>query len=430
MFPRLDAVAFLNLSIRFNNGKSASVLERMKKTILPNGMTLITDKRPSKSVAIVITVKVGSCNETARNAGISHLIDHVLAESTKNRSKEQIENEVARLGGEINSESSTQVCSCWIQILSRHFDTALDIIADVMQNPLFKKEDIQKEKKIILEEISMTHDDMDHWPAILLRKMLFKKHLAKNSIIGTKKSVKALTRKDLVGYYKRYYIPNNMVISIVGNINYADVKRKVKKAFSGFKRGKLPTVKKVKEPIQTKPQKKVEKRKISSSYIALGFKTVKGSDKDCFVLDVINAILVKPGTTAGRLMEKIRGRGLAYSVEVESIGNIDYGYFTIYADTDKKNISLVKDIILKELRLENLTAKEIEDAKGYFIGAYILENEDTYEWANTLAYFETIKDANLAKDLVKEIKKVTKKDILRVAKKYFKNHTMVVVQQK
>jgi len=177
-----------------------------------------------------------------------------------------------------------------------------------------------------------------------------------------------------------------MIISVVGDVIYGYVKRKVEKAFSTFKRGKLPKVKRVKEPIQTKPQKKVEKRKISSSYIALGFKTVKGSDKDSNVLSVIRAILFKPGTTAGRLMEKIRGRGLAYDVEVRNMCDIDFGYFAIYSSTDKKNINLVKNIILKELELENLTEKEIKDAKGFLAGGHILENEDTYEWADTLGY--------------------------------------------
>lgn len=421
---------FLNLStIRFNNGKTASILEKMKKTILRNGMTLITDKKPGKSVSVVITVRVDSC-EGAKNAGISHFIEHMLIKCTKDRSEKQLQEEIARLGGDLNGNTAHEMVSYWIKVPSKHFDTALDILADIIQNPLFSREDIQKEKGVILEEINMQHDDPEIWSAVLLEKTLFKKHFAKNRILGTKKAVKALTKKDIIRYYKRFYVPNNMVVSTAGNINYGDVKRKVEKAFSSFKRGKSPKVKKVKEPAQKKPQKKVEKRKVSSSYIALGFKTVRGSDKDNNVLDVIRAILVKVGTTAGRLMEKIRGRGLAYDVEVRNVGDIDFGYFAIYSGTDKKKVNLVKDIILKELKLENLTEKEIKDAKSYLAGGYVLENEDTYEWADTLGYNEVLKDVSLAQNYIKEIKKVTKKDILRVAKKYFNNHTIALVQQK
>ncbi len=397
----------------------------MKKTILSNSLTLLVNKRPSKSVTIEVSIKTGSNNETKKIMGISHFVEHMLFEGTKKRhSSTIISNEIEKLGGELNAYTTNERTSFYIKVLKKHFDIALDIISDIIQNPLFNKEAIEKERKVILKEINMVNDQPRFYQWILFHKILFKKHLAKNPVYGTEETVKNITRKNLINYYRRYYIPNNLVISVVGDIN--KIERNIKDKFKKFKKQKQPLVREIIEPKQTSIRKKIEKKKILNSYVVLGYKTVPRASEDSYKLDLIKALLGRG--QSGRIVEEIRNkRGMAYEVNVHHEPSLSYGFFAVYLNTDKKIINKAIKIILKELQLANLTKKEINDAKGYLEGQHLLSNEDTHEEADLLNSWELAKDANLAEKYVSKIKKITKKEILKVAKKYFTEHYTLAI---
>ena len=186
----------------------------------------------------------------------------------------------------------------------------------------------------------------------------------------------------------------------------------------------------IKEPRQKKPMIKIEKKKILSSYIVLGYKTPTRLQKESYVLDVIRAVLGRG--QSGKLFNEIRAkRGLAYDVGVQHEPSTDYGFFAVYLGTDKKNISIAKKIILEEFsKLKNISEKDLKEAKDYLEGEFLMQNEDNFHMADKLAFWELIKDASLAKEYLKKVKKVKKEDIARVVNKYLnKNYTMAVIKQ-
>ena len=401
----------------------------MKKTTLSNGLTIITEKKQTESITIQVNVQVGSNQEPEKIFGISHFIEHMLFEGTKNRENSTlIANEIERLGGELNAYTSNERTCFYIKVYKKHFLKALDVLADILQNPLFNPKQIEKERQIILKEINMVKDEPRFYQWVLFQKTLFKKHPSRNPTYGTVEAVKTITKKDLLNYYHRYYVPNNMVISVVGNLKNPE--SKVKKAFN-LKNKKRRVSKEIKEPINKEITIKKEKRKILNSYVVLGYKTVKRSDKDSYVLDVIKALLARG--QSGKIVEEVRNkRGLAYEINVHHESGIDYGFFAVYFNTPKGNISKVKDLILNQLNnLKDLSGEELKEALGYLEGQYILENEDTHDIADDFGFWEQIKDVKLAKEYIKNVKKTKKKDILKVSNKYFTgNYTMTVIEQK
>ncbi|MBI2663341.1 insulinase family protein [Candidatus Woesearchaeota archaeon] len=397
----------------------------MKKR-LSNGLTVIFKKKNNNSVTLAILAKTGSNYEIKGKEGISHFIEHLLFEGTQKRTSQQITNAIESLGGDINAFTSHEETVYFISIPKKHFDVALEILSDMIQNPRFDEKIIEKERKVILEEINLHTDDPKSYQWILFLKNLYEKHPIRNPIYGSPESMKSITRDDILKYYNKYYQPSNLIFSIVGNIK--NPVNKVEKAFRKFKNNKLPE-KIIIEELTNKSKTATERRKILHSYLVLGYKTSKRTDNDFYVLEVIRAILGRG--QSGKLFDEIRTkRGLAYAVGINHDASLGYGYFAVYVGMDKKNIKLVKDIIVKELKkLENITDKDIKDAKTYLEGNFLLEIDDNRKEAVGLVDWEMIKNHNLIYRYVNNIKKVTKKDIIRVAKKYLNDkYTLVTIE--
>ena len=402
----------------------------MKKYTLSNGLKVIEHSTSSLSVTIQITVKVGSNDEHDEIRGISHFIEHMMFEGTSNRADAKtISNEIESLGGDINAFTDNTRTSYYIKVPKKHFEKALDILSDMIKNSLFLEKNIEKERDVILKEINIYNDESRYYQWILFTSSLFSKHPSKYPPYGTIKDVKNISRKDILSYFNRHYNANNSILTIVGGAKAT--KKLVEKYFSDYTKGKPTKTKTVKEPQLTRPIIKKVKRQLMNSYCVLGYKTVPRTHPDSFALDVLQAIFGKG--QSGKLFDEIRNkRGLAYEVGVYHKPSTDYGYFAVYFGAEKKNIPLAKQIIFDEInKLPELTEKEIKEAKGFIDGKYILNSEDTEYKADKLSFWEQIKDADFEKEYLKKIKKVTKKDILRVAKKYLgKNYCMSVIEQK
>ena len=401
----------------------------MKKYKLENGITIIFEKKNSKSVAIEIMFKVGSNYENKETAGISHFLEHMLFEGTKKRkTSREIANEIEKYGGEFNAYTTGDRTGFFIKIIGKRFETALDILSDMVSNPLFDKKIIEKEKEVVLKEINMVTDDSRLHQWILFQKNLFVKHPAKNPTYGKVETVKKFDKKNVADYYFMHYVPNNMIISIVGNV--VNVKENVEKFFGHLNKKEWQTRQIVKEPEQIKLKKFVERKKTLNSYLVLGYKTVPRMHKDSYTFEVITAILGRG--QSGWMFDEIRNkRGLAYQVGVHNEAEMDYGMFAVYTGLDKKNVDKAKEIIMQQFRrLEKADKNELDEAKTYIEGNYTLQIEDNYHHADNLAFWETIKDAKLSDSYLKNIKKVSVSNIKRVAKKYFNdNFTMVVIEQ-
>ena len=400
----------------------------MQKYKLKNGIIVLFEKNSSKSVAVEVMFKVGSNFENKKMAGISHFLEHMLFEGTKKRKdSREIANEIEKYGGEFNAYTSGDRTAFFIKIINKKFEIALDILSDMVANPIFEKKIIEKEKKVILKEINMVNDEPKLYQWILFQKALFEKHPAKNPAYGTVETVKSFDKKHVSDYYYSHYIPNNMIISIVGNVE--KVKGKIEKYFGKLKPKRLLKRANVNEPKQARAKIFSEKKNTLNSYMALGYKAVPRLHKDSYVFDVITAVLGRG--QSGWMFDEIRNkRGLAYQVGVHSESESDYGMLAVYAGLDKKNIGKSKAIIMQQFkRLWTMGKKDLEEAKAYIEGSHTLQMEDNFHNADALAVWESIKSAKLAKSYISNIKKVAVDDVKRVAKKYLnEKYTMVVIK--
>ena len=198
----------------------------MQKFKLKSGLTVIYLKKPGASVSVEVLVKVGSNNEKESELGISHFIEHMVFEATKKRgSSREIANQIEGIGGELNAYTSNERTCYYAKVPKKYFNRALDVISDILQNPLFREEDIEKQRKIILKEVGLVTDEPRFHQWVLFGKALFKKHPARNPAYGTVKTVKLMKKNQILNYYKKYYQPNNMVISVVGDVK--GLKRKL-----------------------------------------------------------------------------------------------------------------------------------------------------------------------------------------------------------
>jgi len=400
----------------------------MKSYTLKNGLKIVLHSKKSNSVVIEVSINVGSNYEEQEQRGISHVIEHMLFEGTLNRTQNQIANEIEKLGGEINAATSHDRTYFYIKIPKKHFEIGLDVLADMIKNPLFDEKIIEKEKKVVIDEINLVLDEPRFYRWVLFLKKLYKKHPIKNPIYGFKESVKAMTKADLIKFYEKYYIPNNIVVSVVGGVSSI---ANVKKAFGDLKRGRKVRIEKISEPRQRTAQKIVEKRKTMQSYVVIGYKTVERVKKESYVLDVIAAILGRG--QSGKLFNEIRTkRGLAYDVGVYHETSKNYGFFGVYVDTNKKNIMTVKKIVSDELeKLKNVSDRDLKEAKTFIEGKFVLNEEDNRKFADFICFWENVGNVSYLNSYIKNINNVRKSDVSRVVKKYLgKNYVLAVIEQK
>lgn len=401
----------------------------MRRYQLSNGLTLIYEKKPAKSVSVAILVKAGSNYENKDVYGISHFIEHMLFEGTmKRKNSRDISNEIEKLGGEMNAYTTTDRTVFFVKILGKHFDAALDVLSDIMQNSVFDAKTIEKERKVILKEIDMVNDQPRFLQWIFFNKNLFSRHPAKNPAYGSIQTVGKISRKDILSYYNKYYVPNNLIISVVGNVR--SLKLKIEESFKNFKYKKAPKYKKTFE-FANKRKISVLRKKLINSYMVFGYKTFPRLSKESYTLDLILGILGRG--QSGWIFDEIRNkRGLAYEVGVNHEASVDYGHFAIYLNTDKKNINQIKSIILEEFKkLKKINAKEINEAKTFIEGQFLMENEDNFQLADKLAFWELIKDAKLLNDYIKNIKRITKEDITKAVDRFLNDkYTLAIIQQK
>ncbi|MDO8511359.1 MAG: pitrilysin family protein [Nanoarchaeota archaeon] len=400
----------------------------MKKAVLGNGLKLLYYPKKGNSVVVEVMINVGSCHEKSDEQGISHFLEHILFEGTSKRSSnKEISNEIERIGGDFNAYTSTGKTCFYAKVLKKHFSIAVDVIADILQNPLLREEDIKKEKNVVLKEIAMIYDEPRYHQWILLQQNLFEKHPCRFPTYGDERVIKALNRKKVEQFFKKYYVPNNMVVSIVGDV--PNWRKEIEKQFV-FEKGKVSKMSFPAEPSLRKNKKIILKKKIFNTHLVLGFKTVSRANPDSYVLDVINGILGRG--QSGKMFTEIRSkRGLGYDVGTQVLSDSNFGYFATYAIIDKKNIELVKDLMLEEIKsLKNVSEEEVKEAQDFIEGDYLLEIEDGQKVADQLLFWEQVKDAAQMGEYLRKIKKVTVSDVKRVIGKYFRHYAQVVLEGK
>ncbi len=385
------------------------------------GIKLIYRKIPEfSSVAVGVFVKAGSRTENDKIAGISHFIEHILFKGTKKRTGNQIKEEIEGVGGILNGFTSEEATCYWIKILNEYIERTFDVLSDMIKNPSLKDEDIEKERSVILEEINMYKDIPAKYVFEIFDSILFYNHHLGRPIAGTVDTVKKITKEDMQKYLKKFYNSSNIVISLAGNFTESKVKKLFYKYFN-VRKGKESRFERW-EGNGKGPKVKILKKETEQTHIVLGGIAFSREDRRKYPLSVLNTIL--GGNMSSRLFNRIREEmGLAYDIRSFTRSYVDTGAFIISAGVNPSNSLKAAEAITEELikiRNEGVTEEEIERAKKYIISHTLMELEGNLEYMMFLGEQRLLrKKITPVKEIIENIKSVSKKDIKEVAEKLF-----------
>lgn len=385
---------------------------KFKKKVLKNGMTVLLEKRDLPVVSVAFAVKVGGINEAAAEKGISHFIEHMLYKGTSTRNAIEIAQEIEKNGGELNGFTSEEMTAYWCKMPSKHLNVALEVLSDLVKNPLFDEKELEKERKVIFEEIKMYKDNPRLHVFDETLKTLYEKPFG-IPLIGTYKSMSSINRKKMLKKFEEIYQPSNMILTVVGNADFGLLVNFVEKNF-GHGKGKIPEFK-----VDLKNQVKVEGRKgIDQANLVFSYHVPLAKDVKNYAAQVLSTLMA--GGMSSRLFAEIREkRNLAYAVKGEASVNKRFSYNYIYVGTTKENVEMVKKLILEEFEkvAKHLTESELKEVKDQLIGNYHISMEDSQLQMVNLLFNEIVGDAKEFYEFEKKIKAVKLKDVKDLAAK-------------
>ncbi len=401
---------------------------KFEKKVLSNGLRVtVVPMKNSEAVTIQVLVGVGSKNESERLSGISHFLEHLFFKGTEKRpTAGDIYKELDRVGASHNAFTGYEITGFWVKLASKYFDVGLDVISDLLLNPIFKEEEINKERGVILQEIAMYEDLPQRKVAELLLTLMFGNQPAGRSVLGDKKSVGGIKRSDILKYRAGNYIAKNMEIVVAGKINSEKVFKKVESAFVKTKKGAKISATKTKQN-QKSPRIEIFNKKSDQTHLALGFRAFDMFDERRHALGVLSVIL--GGNSSSLLFSEIREKnGLAYYVGSDDWLQTDTGLVYLRAGVShanlRKTIEKMKDI-LSELKKNRVSLKVLNDAKSYIRGQMALSLETTDHVADFYGEQDLFYKKILQPDKILEtIEKVSQDDILKIANSVFKSENI------
>jgi len=390
------------------------------RKVLKNGMTILFEKRNLPIVSVAIAVRNGGVNESLSEKGISHFIEHMLYKGTPSRDAKKIAEEIEKNGGDLNGFTDETITAYWCKMPSKHLKIALEVLSDMIKNPLFDEKELEKERKVIFEEIKMRKDNPHIHVLDSIQGELYTGTLGKN-LIGTYDTMKSIDRKKIIEKFKKVYQPNNLILGIVGDADFNDIVEFAEKNFGNIK-GKVPKLN-----FSKKNSSRIEKRKgIDQVNLVLAYHVPLSSDKKSYAAEVLGTLMA--GGMSSRLFSEIREkRNLAYSVKGDSNINKFFAYNIIYVGTTKENMELVKKIIIEEFKkvYEGITEKELNQVKEQLIGNYHISMEDSQTQLINLLLEEIDGDAKEFYEYEKNISEVKLKDVRELAK--IKNYSFLAL---
>lgn len=394
-----------------------------QRITLDNGIRMVCEKIPYvKSVAIGIWVANGSTNENRENNGISHYIEHMLFKGTEKRSAKEIAESIDNIGGQINAFTGKD-CTCfYTKTLDTHIDIAFDVLSDMFFNSKFDKKDMDLERNVIIEEISMYEDSPEELAHDILSETVWHGNSLGYPILGNKKSLGSIDSDVMKDYIKQNYTPNNCVISVAGNYDSEKLNEFVNKYFGSWK-PKTEEKKEIK-PVSFISNKKVKEKDIEQIHLCMGFEGLESGNDDLYTLLTINNIL--GGGMSSRLFQKIREqRGLVYSIYSFPSSYKSAGLFTVYAGMNPENLTLVTELISDEISniiKIGINKNELEKSKEQLKGNYILGLESTSSRMNSIGKSELILNRIYTPEQVlKKIDKISIENVEKLVKKIFDN---------
>ena len=372
------------------------------KTTLDNGLRVVTTTMPhTRSISLCFFIGVGARYETDALAGVSHFIEHLCFKGTTKRpTSGEICAAIEGVGGILNAGTNKELTIYWAKTAKIHFPLALDVLTDIILNSRFDPAEIERERQVVIEEINMSKDSPSQRVNLLIDELLWPGHPLGRDVAGSKESMAAITRDDILDYRKRQYLSGNTVVSLAGNIKHQEAVDLVSEATAGWtnhqpRPGYLPYQK------QPNPRILIEKKDTEQAHLCLALPGLSLFDPQRFALDLLNVILGEG--MSSRLFIEIRDkRGLAYSIYSYVEHLLDSGAMTICAGVEPKNLPVTIQAIMEQLALlkEPIPEAELAKAKELTKGRLLLRMEDTRDVSGWMGGQEVLTGRILSVDQV------------------------------
>ena len=358
------------------------------KEVLGNGVRVLMEEIPHvRSVSIGVWVVTGSKYEPERLNGISHFIEHMMFKGTSRRNAKEIAESIESVGGQLNAFTAREYTCYYCVVLDDHLPLAIDVLADMLTDSLFDPDEMEKEKKVIVEEIKMYEDSPDDIIHDQFAQTLWNGHPLGRSIMGPESTIEGLLQEDVLEFQKKNYTPDNIIISLAGNLKSQESLDLLKEYFGAM--DGLGAVSQVSPPRRSS-QKTVVNRDLEQVHFCYGSEGPNSTSTDRYPMYVLNTIL--GGNSSSRLFQEVRERqGLVYSIYSYHDSYKDGGLFAIYAGTSPDNFGPVLDSLSQELsalRKEGIKEDEFLRAKEYLKGGFVLSLEETGHRMSRLAKSE------------------------------------------
>ncbi len=391
-----------------------------RKDTLSNGIRVVSETLPkSRSVSIGVWVKVGSRHEPPEIGGVSHFIEHLFFKGTKKRTAKDIAIEMDSIGGEMNAFTSQETTTYYAKVVDEHLPVAIDILSDILLGSKFDPVEMEKERKVILEEIKGVEDTPDDYIHELFTNAVWPDNSLGSPILGTRETIRGLKHENIISYIDNYYSPKEIVISVAGNFEHARLVELLEASFGKLSRAGNP--KKEATPAFTHALV-VKKKQLEQVQLCIGCRGLNYTHEDRYVISALNTVL--GNSMSSRLFQEVREQNaLAYSIYSYVTSYRDTGLLTVYAGTDPANALEVVRLTVKEfkkIKEEGITAAEETRVKNQIKGSLVLSLESSNSHMSRLARQEIYFGKYLSMDdIIKGVEKVTAGQVQNLAQRLF-----------
>lgn len=406
----------------------------VKRSVLDNGMTLmIVEKHDLPVVKVSVGINAGNLYEDKDKAGLAALVASLLNDGTKNRTSQQISEEIEFVGGSVGASGGDDYITVSLSVLKKDINLGFELLSDIILNPVFPQEELRKKVERTKAGLQASEEDPGFLASREFKKAVFGAHPYGRLIPGTVETLDTIKRDDLVDFHQRYYLPNNSIMAVVGDITVDEVKQQIDTYFKRWKAGEI-AVPSLQTPVMQKERMFIAIDKdLTQANIILGHLGVRRDNPDYYSLSVMNYIL-GGGGFGSRLMQNIREElGLVYDIRSYFSPNKYSGSFQVGLQTKNESANTAVEEVLKEInriRSEAVSDAELSDAKSFLTGSFPMRFETSGRIAGFLVAVEYY---GLGLDYIDNypqfINGVTKAEILRVAQMYLDtgNYTLVIV---
>jgi predicted Zn-dependent peptidase len=409
--------------------------DQVKSSRLTNGLTILTEHMPGlRSVTVGIWVRRGSRHETAPLNGICHFIEHAVFKGTERRSALDIAVESDRLGGHLDAYTTHEITGFAMKVADTGLSQAFDLLSDMLAHPRFNEEDLEREQRVIIEEMKMVEDTPDEFLGELFNAAYFPDHPLGRPIEGTEETVSTFNREKTLHYHAREYAPRNLVIAAAGNVQHEQLVELAARAFApqtenAEEARSSPSTDYMTAPAPAAPILIERKKELEQAHLIIASPWPDARAEDRYAASLLASVL--GGGTSSRLWQSIREtRGLAYSVGAGATAFTDAGVFSIYAGTSPAQLDEVLDLSLAELRRvvrEGVTEEELALVKDQAVSSILLGLESSSARAGALARQEIVHGRRITPDeIIARLSAATVEDLRRVARASFTSERLAV----